>query len=39
MAKRKLPPAERDLRDRVRKKFKFERITGWIGYKPYHDDG
>ena len=39
MAKRKLPAAERDKRDRVRKWFKFERITGWIGYKPYHDDG
>ena len=39
MAKRKLPPAERDLRDRVRKRYGFERITGWIGYKPYHDDG
>jgi len=39
MAKRKLPPAERDLRDRVRKRHGFERITGWAGYKPYHSDG
>ena len=39
MAKRKLPPAERDLRDRVRKRHGFERITGWAGYKPYHSNG
>ena len=39
MAKRKLPRAEQELRDRVRKKFDFKRITGWIGYKPYHSDG
>ena len=28
-----------ELKERVRKRFKFKRLTGWIGYKPYQQAG